>query len=147
MSRTRVRSGMLAAVGWAYLGYAYVLNNDAVPGAIICPIRLMTGRGCPLCGMTRSWHAALHLDWGAAFKHHPVAPVLLPSAIGASSALLLHFLGAFGGGRQAVDADVIADGDDKGETFSRRTPVLDVNSLRRLCQAPFAHRSRSCGQH
>jgi len=113
---------MLAAVGWAYLGYAYLLRHDAVPSAIICPVRLLTGRRCPLCGMTRSWHAALHWDWVAAFKHHPVAPVLLPSAIGASSALLLHFLGGFGGGGQAVDADVRAGGANNGEASPRRTP-------------------------
>jgi len=104
------RSGMLAAVGWAYLGYTFMLSYDDVPGAIVCPIRVLTGRKCPLCGLTRSWNAALHLNWVAAFRHHPVAPVLLPPMIGASSAMLLHFLGVFCGGNQAVDADTATRG-------------------------------------
>ncbi len=37
-----------------------------------CPIRAVTGVICPSCGMSRAWLAALRLDLGAAFSHHPM---------------------------------------------------------------------------
>jgi hypothetical protein len=83
---------MLAAVGWAYLAYAWSLDTPGIPGlgapgAIVCPFRLLTGLSCPLCGTTRAWHAALHGHWSEAFSQHPVMPLLLPLAIAVTALL------------------------------------------------------------
>jgi len=50
-----------------------------------CPLRALTGIPCPTCGMTRAARLALHGDFTAATRMHPlwfvVAPLLV--AIGA----------------------------------------------------------------
>ena len=43
-----------------------------------CPIRHITGIPCPGCGMTRACLAALRLDFGEAFRMHPLWPLPLP---------------------------------------------------------------------
>ncbi len=45
-----------------------------------CPIRQLAGIGCPLCGISRALLAAVRLDFSAAFRYHPLWPVL-PSAL------------------------------------------------------------------
>lgn len=37
-----------------------------------CMIRSITGFPCPGCGLSRAWLAALRLDFGAAFRFHPM---------------------------------------------------------------------------
>ena len=37
-----------------------------------CPIRKLTGFPCPGCGMTRACLAALRLNFGEAFRFHPL---------------------------------------------------------------------------
>ncbi len=37
-----------------------------------CPIKLITGKDCPGCGMTRAIIAALRFDFSAAFSYHPL---------------------------------------------------------------------------
>ncbi len=86
-ARMRVGSAALALLTGAYVAYAFVEAAPRAPGVgalVLCPFRLLTGHPCPLCGATRAWHAALHGDWAAAFAAHPVAPLLLPIAIGLS---------------------------------------------------------------
>ena len=41
-----------------------------------CPSVLMFDRPCPGCGLTTSWTAFVHGDWGLAFHAHPLGPVL-----------------------------------------------------------------------
>lgn len=41
-----------------------------------CPSVLMFNRPCPACGLTTSWTATLHGDFAAAFKAHPLGPLL-----------------------------------------------------------------------
>ena len=55
-------SQMLAVAGIA----AAVLVSPSIVGRgpILCPVRLLTGRPCPSCGLTRSVVAAGHLDLG-----------------------------------------------------------------------------------
>ena len=45
-----------------------------------CPVLKYTGVPCPVCGMTRAWIAAIHLDFSTAFHMHPMfwsVPLLL----------------------------------------------------------------------
>ncbi len=94
----RVRSGLLGGTGVAYLGYAYTLEVGVTSGGgllrlLRCPSQMLAGIECPLCGMTRSWHATMNLDWEAAFDFHLVAPVLLPVAMLVTGLHLVHFAG------------------------------------------------------
>lgn len=43
-----------------------------------CTFHSGTGLHCPGCGVTRAAHAMLNGDFGAAFRYHLFAPVLLP---------------------------------------------------------------------
>ena len=92
-----MRSGLLGGLMASYLGYAWQLEVTGLPETLLqnllrCPFLQITGRPCPICGTTRSWHAALHGDWSEAFEHHPVAPLVLPLAVGATAAFLAHFV-------------------------------------------------------
>jgi Protein of unknown function (DUF2752) len=49
-------------------------------GPTTCPFRLVTGRPCPTCGMTRSWSAAAHLDVRESLAWHPLG---IPTVVGA----------------------------------------------------------------
>jgi hypothetical protein len=53
------------------LGAAFVL--PALPGhpGIVCPLRRLTGVPCPLCGMTTSVEAVVHLHPGRALAANP----------------------------------------------------------------------------
>jgi hypothetical protein len=44
---------------------------------VLCPIRRMTGRPCPGCGLSRSWYAALHGRPRASLAFHPLGPAAL----------------------------------------------------------------------
>ena len=44
-----------------------------------CPDKLFLGIPCPGCGLTRAHLAALRLDFGAAFRYHPLFPTALPA--------------------------------------------------------------------
>ena len=39
---------------------------------VLCPVRRLTGRRCPGCGLTRSVARALHGDLRGAARHHPL---------------------------------------------------------------------------
>lgn len=56
----------------------------ALPEAVICPFRALTGLPCPGCGMTRAFLALGRLDIAEAFSQNPLS---LPLA-----ALLLLYL-------------------------------------------------------
>ena len=45
-----------------------------------CPFRLVTGRPCPACGLTRSWAAATRLDVRESAAWHPLG---IPALLGA----------------------------------------------------------------
>lgn len=49
-------------------------------GPTVCPFRLVTGRPCPTCGMTRSWSAATRLDVRESLAWHPLG---IPTVLGA----------------------------------------------------------------
>jgi hypothetical protein len=68
------------------LALAAVLAARLVPrrlvhaGPTACPFRLVTGRPCPACGITRSWSAATRLDVRDSLAWHPLG---IPTVVGA----------------------------------------------------------------
>ena len=42
----------LAGVGWLYIVFAYVVVEYGLPRVTVCPLALLTGSRCPLCGTT-----------------------------------------------------------------------------------------------
>ena len=63
------------------LALAYVL--PALPGhpGPPCPLRMLTGVPCPMCGMTTSVEATVHLDFRAALAANPAGIALVVVAI------------------------------------------------------------------
>ncbi len=55
-------------------------KHDAVP-FLTCFFRKVTGHYCPFCGMTRSFNAAMHGEFGRAFYENPMGPVLIISGL------------------------------------------------------------------
>jgi Protein of unknown function (DUF2752) len=47
----------------------------------VCPIRLVTGRPCPACGLTRSWQATTHGRLREGLRWHPMGPLTVAGAI------------------------------------------------------------------
>ena len=71
-----------AATGAAALfGIALVraVGSD-VEAPILCLLRRVAGLPCPGCGLTRATVAFLRGDWGAAWRLHPAAPLLVAEA-------------------------------------------------------------------
>ena len=50
----------LAAVGWCYLVFAYLVVESGAPYVPVCPLFLLSGFHCPLCGSTRFLGMCLH---------------------------------------------------------------------------------------
>ena len=67
----------MRGAGAAMLGAAAVL--PALPGhpGLPCPLRTLTGVPCPLCGMTTSVEATVHLDPLRALAANPAGPLLV----------------------------------------------------------------------
>jgi hypothetical protein len=63
-----------------------------------CPLFLLTGIPCPTCGMTRAARFALHGDFGAATRMHPLWFLVLPAclAVGAAEAVAYARTGEWG---------------------------------------------------
>jgi hypothetical protein len=79
----RGRRAIIAALGVLVLAAAALLlreygRGDWLPG---CVFHRFTGLHCPGCGMTRGTVAALHGEFGWAFRHNPVGMILLPLAM------------------------------------------------------------------
>lgn len=71
-----------------------------------CPSALLFDRPCPGCGLTTSFTALLHGQFGLAFHAHPLGPFLY---LGLTAWALLGFYGFFRGWRL----------DGSGRTFNR----------------------------
>ena len=67
----------LRTAGGLMLAAAAVL--PAIPGhpGLACPLRTITGVPCPLCGMTTSVEATVHLHLGHALAANPAGPVVV----------------------------------------------------------------------
>lgn len=77
-ARTPVLAG--AAVGVATLVVHVVDPNR--PGSYgMCPLRMLTGWLCPLCGGLRAVHALTHVQWDVAWGLNPLVVTLLPLAV------------------------------------------------------------------
>ena len=50
----------LAALGWIYVAFAYLVVEYRLPYARVCPFALLSGLRCPLCGTTRFIGMCLH---------------------------------------------------------------------------------------
>ena len=50
----------------------------AVSILVGCPLRLLFGVSCPLCGMGRAGLCAIRLDFAGAFRFHPLWPLVVP---------------------------------------------------------------------
>ncbi len=61
------------------LGLLRPLFPDDV--GVTCPLLAVTGIPCPLCGMTTSVTATMHLDFGAAFSANPAGILAVIIAI------------------------------------------------------------------
>ena len=78
------RAFVVLAVLAARLAPRSLLATDAV----LCPFRLVTGRPCPACGLTRSWSAATHLDIRESAAWHPLGIPMLVGALAVSSGVV-----------------------------------------------------------
>lgn len=86
MERPQVRRAVVAA-GLVVLGFGV-----AAFGPPFCPSALFFGVPCPGCGLTRATVAMLRLDFGAALRFHPLAPVLVPLFGGAVLLALVDYV-------------------------------------------------------
>jgi len=68
-------AGHLRQAVSAYLVFAAVLGRRDLP--VICPIRRLTGRSCPFCGMTRGVASLARLQLRRANLEHPAALALV----------------------------------------------------------------------
>ena len=72
----------LRIAGAAMLAGAVVLPLLPGPDGVACPLRSLTGIPCPLCGMTTSVTAAVHLDPWQSLAASPAGLVTVAVAIG-----------------------------------------------------------------
>jgi hypothetical protein len=79
--------GTRALVVLAVLAARLAPRSMLAADAVICPFRLVTGRPCPACGLTRSWSAATHLDVRESAAWHPLGIPTLVAALAMSSGL------------------------------------------------------------
>src|ERR1700691_2925463 len=68
------RRTSLAAVAGLYALFAALVPVDRGPA--MCPFRMLTGRRCPLCGLTRASRALSRGDIRGMLESHPFAPLL-----------------------------------------------------------------------
>lgn len=68
-------------MGGVMLALAFVL--PALPGhpGLPCPLKMVTGVPCPMCGMTTSVEETVHFDVGAAFAANPAGIALVVVAV------------------------------------------------------------------
>ena len=79
--RTTVDLGDLRIAGIAMLAGAALLPVLPGPNGLACPLRTLTGIPCPLCGMTTSVTAAVHLDPLGALAASPAGLVAVLVAV------------------------------------------------------------------
>ena len=75
MQVIRKYKGILTA---AALGVLYLIWLHGTGIAIPCPFRMVTGRLCPGCGITRMFVCLSRLDFEGAFRANPFLFVTLP---------------------------------------------------------------------
>ena len=78
-ARAFVRWSLLGSLGSSYVAYAAWAHARTLP--TFCPFRRLTGRRCPLCGLTTATGHLLHGDWHAAQRAHRFAPFIWLGAL------------------------------------------------------------------
>src|SRR4051794_33769836 len=71
----------LRSAGGLMLGAAALWPALPVHPGFACPLRTLTGIPCPLCGMTTSVVACVHLDLHAAVAANPAGPIAVLVAL------------------------------------------------------------------
>jgi hypothetical protein len=66
------RAWLLAAVLGIIWTAAYFLEPYAEHAPVVCTFRIVTGKPCPTCGMTRATCALAHGEWAKAMAYHPL---------------------------------------------------------------------------
>lgn len=51
-------------------------------GPVLCPLRRLTGRRCPACGLTRAIARTARLDLPGAVARNPAGPVVVAAVLG-----------------------------------------------------------------
>ena len=83
-SRRELAGSLTLALGWVFVTAVGLSLKPDVHGHGThqslglppCPSVLLFDRPCPGCGLTTSWTAFLHGDFGLAFRAHPLGPFL-----------------------------------------------------------------------
>ena len=86
------RARALALLGSAYLAYAALQRR--LPAVPVCAFRALTGRRCPLCGLTHGVNRTLARDFEAARDAHPCAVPVTLLLVAGSATLLTPPVGA-----------------------------------------------------
>ena len=71
----KIKDAILAILAVAFVYTIFYITN------IGCPIKFLTGISCMGCGMTRAYLSLLHLDFGGAFRYHPLFPIPVIAAV------------------------------------------------------------------
>jgi hypothetical protein len=74
----KARAARIAAL----LGAFAVLYCFAPPKLPVCGFRWLTGRPCPLCGLTRAMFALAKGHWHEAIAFHALSPVVALMLVG-----------------------------------------------------------------
>jgi Protein of unknown function (DUF2752) len=73
------RMVLLRSLAAAYALFAATAPLSRLPS--LCPFRRVTGKRCPLCGLTRATNALARGDVGEALALSPLAPLLWVAAV------------------------------------------------------------------
>jgi hypothetical protein len=68
------RHAWFVSLAGLYALYASLAPLDRSP--VACPLRIVTGHRCPLCGLTRATRALTRAEFRQALALHPLAPLL-----------------------------------------------------------------------
>lgn len=84
MRRATDRLARLTASEWAALAVAaavLISPRELNEGPVICPFRRLTGKPCPVCGMSRSWSSLARLRMRDSLRFHPLGPLTFVGAL------------------------------------------------------------------
>jgi hypothetical protein len=98
----------LSRLTWLWLAYgAFALATGQRQLPSVCPFRLITGHGCPLCGLTRSVNRFMRGQVRSSLEEHWAGPALYVGG-GLFLAAAWRRAGASPGGQAPAPADTAA---------------------------------------